>query len=426
MNATLYSPEDVMTISIYSIFLKSLKQSSSLLIILMTPIIASAGADTHKLKHSEELSSKLSSMKIISEGVSSNIPLSSSNLQISSNNFTTAKNALESRIKMRGASDTILFTKASPAVVLIVASDGAIGSGSIINDEGDILTNWHVVANNTEVGVFFKPDNFEEHNPDDQYIADVIKIDQISDLAIIRLRHKPDNFIKLELADKKDIDVAMDVHAIGHPQGQVWSYTKGLVSQIRPNYKWQSGTERAIENHVGDIIQTQTPINPGNSGGPLLNDSGKIVGVNSFIAQGADGMNYAVAVTEINRFLSQDGNRYFESHSDSGHTQIKAFGMEGGKELDLDDDGKTDAYGFDRNNNGKLDTFIVDLNNDGEGDLILVDSNENGQPDIEISEELYNGRTVYMWYIDEDEDGYADLQGIDYDQDGEPDQIIRT
>ena len=56
-----------------------------------------------------------------------------------------------------------------------------------------------------------------------------------------------------------EAQVGADVHAIGHPQGQTWTYTKGLISQVRPDYQWGP--------HKADVIQTQTPINPGNSGG---------------------------------------------------------------------------------------------------------------------------------------------------------------
>jgi Trypsin len=72
------------------------------------------------------------------------------------------------------------------------------------------------------------------------------------------------------------------------------------VSSIRPDYKWSTGPG---DSHRATVIQTQTPINPGNSGGPLLSDDGKIVGVNSFIAKDAEGLNFAVAAKEIRHVL---------------------------------------------------------------------------------------------------------------------------
>jgi S1-C subfamily serine protease len=77
---------------------------------------------------------------------------------------------------------------------------------------------------------------------------------------------------------------------IGHPTGEAWSYTTGVISQYRQNYEWQA--EGNSIRHRADIIQTQTPINPGNSGGPLLSDSSNLIGVNSF-KSGGEGLNFA-------------------------------------------------------------------------------------------------------------------------------------
>jgi len=411
---------------IFPISPRTLNKLTTLAFMSIIATSSFAAINDAKLKYAGEFGSKLSTGTKINDGsIANSIPLFNGEIAITGNRFATAEKAFSDRVVMRGASDTALYTKASPAVVLIVTDDG-MGSGSVINKQGDILTNWHVVGNQSEVGVFFKPDSFEERNPDNQFIADVIKIDQVSDLAIIRLRHMPEKYGALEFANKNEIAVAMDVHAIGHPHGQVWSYTKGLVSQVRANYEWRTSTNGIPEVHNGDIIQTQTPINPGNSGGPLLNDSGKIIGVNSFVDSRADGINFAVAITEVNRFMSRQDNRYLNGHSSSDSKSSKRSDSDSGQQIDFDGDGKPDAQGYDSDNNGKLDTYVIDIDNDGEGDVILIDSNENGQPDIEITEEIYQGSPVYIWNIDEDEDGYADLKGIDYDRDGEPDQIIRS
>jgi len=103
------------------------------------------------------------------------------------------------------------------------------------------------------------------------------------------------------LGSRSDFPIGADVYAIGHPTGQAWSYTKGIVSQVRDNFTW--GTDEEIKHHA-DVIQTQTPINPGNSGGPLLSDDGKLVGVNSFKAAG-EALNFAVTVDEVRRFLEE-------------------------------------------------------------------------------------------------------------------------
>ena len=96
-----------------------------------------------------------------------------------------------------------------------------------------------------------------------------------------------------------------DVAAIGHPEGQSWTYTKGIVSQIRPDFAWSTGQG---ESHRATVIQTQTPINPGNSGGPLLSDDGRIVGINSFRATEGEGLNFAVSAKDISAFLNNQAD----------------------------------------------------------------------------------------------------------------------
>ena len=104
------------------------------------------------------------------------------------------------------------------------------------------------------------------------------------------------------------MQVGADVHAIGHPAGEAWTYTKGIVSQIRPGYEWQP---KASVKHVADVIQTQTPINPGNSGGPLISDDGRLIGVNSFKKDG-EALNFAVSIGEVEKFLKAADGGAFE------------------------------------------------------------------------------------------------------------------
>ena len=178
----------------------------------------------------------------------------------------------------RGAQDVSIFRQAAPSVVLIRAKDG-VGSGSLLQDNV-ILTNFHVVDHNREVTVVFKPMKTDGRPTEDEVVkADVIKIDVQRDLALVRPRSLPNHAVRPLEISSQDIEVGADVRAIGHPKGEDWTYTKGIVSSIRPDYEWSGGPG---DSHRATVIQTQTPINPGNSGGPLLSDDGKIVGVNTF------------------------------------------------------------------------------------------------------------------------------------------------
>jgi S1-C subfamily serine protease len=204
--------------------------------------------------------------------------------------------------KTRGARDVTVFRDVAPAVVLIVTKDG-LGSGSVV-ENGLILTNWHVIRGHRQVNVIFKPANPVAHLSDgDMVTANVVKTDPLRDLALLQPLALPAQLIKpIKIAKDDRIEVGADVHAIGHPTGEAWTYTTGIVSQIRPDYEWTGGKDDI--KHRATVIQTQTPINPGNSGGPLLTDDEQLVGINSFVATNAQGLNFAVSAKDVNAFLA--------------------------------------------------------------------------------------------------------------------------
>jgi len=207
--------------------------------------------------------------------------------------------------KTRGDKDVSVYRAASPAVVLVI-SEAGVGSGAIIDNKGHVVTNWHVVKSEPRVIVLFKPKDGAELTKDLAFWATVVKVDQVTDLALLRIDRPPKTFSFLRLGDISTLAVGQDVHAIGHPEGEVWTYTKGIISQIRNKYKWTAGEGLA---HEARVIQTQTPINPGNSGGPLLDDSARLIGINSFRSGTGEGLNYAVAVDAVGAFLKMPGSR---------------------------------------------------------------------------------------------------------------------
>ena len=172
-----------------------------------------------------------------------------------------------------------LYKKVSPAVVNItsttVAFDffyGAVpqegqGSGFIIDKEGHILTNYHVIGQNPrqlEVTLTNKK----------KYKAEIIGLDKSHDLAVIQI-HAPD--LKwVVMGDSSSLQVGQKVYAIGNPFGLSGTMTRGIVSSIR-SVQEPDGT------FIDEAIQTDAAINPGNSGGPLLNSRGEVVGINTMI-----------------------------------------------------------------------------------------------------------------------------------------------
>ena len=183
----------------------------------------------------------------------------------------------------------------SYASVVAIYGDEAIGSGVIISSQGYILTNWHVIEENPNLKVLTIGEGSFEDNLRE---VEVIKYNATSDLALIKLNSLP---VNMSVARISQIipKIGEAVHAIGHPNGEIWSYSKGYISAYRDDYSWKTKTEE----FRGDVYQMQTPINPGNSGGPLLNNFGNIVGINTFVDIESSGIAYAVTVSEIIKFL---------------------------------------------------------------------------------------------------------------------------
>jgi S1-C subfamily serine protease len=188
-----------------------------------------------------------------------------------------------------------IFNESNLSVVAILG-EHSMGSGVIISDDGYVLTNWHVIENEKDFKVLTLGKGGYEENLRD---AEVIKFSMASDLALIKLKTFPANMQVAKLS-RVIPNVGDAVHAIGHPHGEIWSYSKGYISAYREDYSWEINNKK----YRGDVYQMQTPINPGNSGGPLLNDHGNVVGINTFINTRGQGIAYAVTVKEIIKLLN--------------------------------------------------------------------------------------------------------------------------
>jgi S1-C subfamily serine protease len=316
----------------------------------------------------------------------------------------------------RSAIDANLFKVISPSVVLIFnkEKDGfTTGSGSLIDSNGTILTNYHVIEGHTEVGVYFKPEkDYQQIQDSDFRKATVIKVDQVADLALLKVSSIPGKKNPIKLGDISDIAVGTDVHAIGHPEGQVWSYTKGVISQYRIGFKWF--------NNQADVIQTQTPINPGNSGGPLLNDRGLLIGVNSFVRKGSEGLNFAVSIDDVKKFLSRSGDRFNKSEKkEKKATAEDILGPKPkceGKVLfrGKNADGTAEMISIDTECNGKINAQYIYPFDTSKPYRFEMDSNYDHKVDMEaFSYKRNNQWDISFW--DNNFDGVYDVVGIHAD-----------
>jgi len=322
----------------------------------------------------------------------------------------------------RGLKDALLFKSQSPSVVLIMTEDG-LGSGSLISADGLILTNKHVVGDNKKVGVFFKPDkDTVKILKESLIIGEVVKIDGVADLALVKVKSVPQGRLPVKFGVEDDISIGLDVHAIGHPKGEYWTYTKGVISQYRPDFEWQSGENSP--KHKANVIQTQTPINPGNSGGPLFLDSGVLVGVNSFKNSNAEGLNYAVSIDEVKEFIKRKGDRaasivktkskekcdvkvLYDGRTDKNNAKIVVLDTtcSGRKNMDLiypDDSKEPYLARLYRNNFEKMDAIIYSYSRSDKWDLSFWDNEYNNtwttvglHPDGDFIPQKYISRAEY-------------------------------
>jgi len=171
------------------------------------------------------------------------------------------------------------------------------GTGFIIDSSGLVLTNKHVVSDNTaEYSVIFSDDNTE-------MFAEVLSLDPFTDLAVIQLytdegkTKKPTDLPLVELGDSSSLKVGSQVIAIGNALSEFSNTTTyGIISGLSRNIQAQdaSGSSSKLSN----LLQTDASINPGNSGGPLINLAGQVVGINTAVAQSADGIGFAIPINE--------------------------------------------------------------------------------------------------------------------------------
>src|SRR6478609_5667768 len=163
-------------------------------------------------------------------------------------------------------------------------------SGFVIDSEGHILTNFHVVEEARQVEVTTSDKK--------KYKAQIVGTDPIHDLAVIQIPNK--SVPQAEIGDSKSLVVGQKVYAIGNPFGLSGTMTRGIISSIRP-------VQEPDGMQIDEAIQTDAAINPGNSGGPLLNWHGEVIGINTLIASNVGqsaGIGFAIPVNTAKAVLN--------------------------------------------------------------------------------------------------------------------------
>ena len=202
-----------------------------------------------------------------------------------------------------------VYDRVSPSVVFITSrvmtmgyfgmypSEGT-GSGFVIDKQGHIVTNYHVIEGAQTVEVTLLDDTVAE--------AEVIGVDPPNDLAVIRVDVDEGKLFPVDMTFRGELRVGQRAIAIGNPFGLNWTLTTGVISSLgRP-------LQVSDDQVIWDVVQTDAAINPGNSGGPLLNSSGKLIGVNAAIRAGAENIGFAIPIQTVHRVVPEliENGRY--------------------------------------------------------------------------------------------------------------------
>ncbi len=195
----------------------------------------------------------------------------------------------------------------APAVVL-VKTPGGLGSGFFINEEGYLITNFHVIAGETKVSVtqFLQEGKVLRrvvHND-----VEIVATTPFHDLAILRVKNAETQITPVIFAPKEELGIGETVFAIGNPLGLERTVTEGVLSQ----------THRNFEGIL--YLQIDAPVNPGNSGGPLFNARGQVIGIINMGVSDMQGLNFAIPARHATYMLDHiDAFAYDASNSESGY-----------------------------------------------------------------------------------------------------------
>ncbi|MCZ2115105.1 MAG: trypsin-like peptidase domain-containing protein [Anaerolineae bacterium] len=208
-----------------------------------------------------------------------------------------------------------LYKRVNPGVVTIYMTNGS-GSGFVVDADGYIVTNNHVIAEGGPITVYFHDGEVKT--------AELIGADSHGDIALLKVDALPGELTALPLGDSEALQVGQTVIAIGAPFGLPNSLTLGIVSGLSRQMPVEE-MGLSARYQTPNVIQTDAAINPGNSGGPLLNMSGEVIGVNTAIespVRANSGVGFAVPSNVVDVVIAQ--------LRESGHMSYPWLGIAGG------------------------------------------------------------------------------------------------
>lgn len=203
-------------------------------------------------------------------------------------------------------------TKRFAEAVVLVSCPVSLGSGFVINERGHVVTNYHVIANETHIKITVFRETATGFEQQQYKQVKIIAFSPFDDLALLKIEGGSEPFKHVYLGATGQVEAGESVFAIGNPLGLTRSVSQGIVSAVN-------------RNHGGRLyVQTTTDINPGNSGGPLFNLKGEVIGVTSMGYLYLGGLNFAIPVDVVKRFVDHwDAFAFNEDNPNSGYRYLQ-------------------------------------------------------------------------------------------------------
>jgi S1-C subfamily serine protease len=227
---------------------------------------------------------------------------------------TTKVEVVEGIGKKGGFDPQAIYKELSPGVVTIISlfqgqsrlgedgGEGGQGSGFVLDGDGYIATNAHVVTSGQAPRTKRAGQVYAEFSDGNRVPAKIVGDDPNADVALIKVDPKGLRLTRLGLGSSRGLEVGEPVAAIGSPFGERQSLSVGVISALDRNI------ESLTRFQIGNAVQTDAAINPGNSGGPLLDPKGRVIGINAQIKSqsgGGEGVGFAIPVDTVRRSLRE-------------------------------------------------------------------------------------------------------------------------
>lgn len=190
-----------------------------------------------------------------------------------------------SEIKATTSADFSGIIEYATKGVITIKTDVSQGSGFFVTANGFAITNYHVVDGATRAGVLTSDNDFLP--------VALVGYNENMDIALLKVEGL--GFDYLKLGDSNDVKIGEKVIAIGNPLGLSFTVTEGIISAV----------DRIGENNLPYYFQTDASLNPGNSGGPLIDTSGKVIGINNFKVSGADNIGFALEINQAESTINE-------------------------------------------------------------------------------------------------------------------------